>query len=146
MYKTVCAVGATNNLALVPVRYISLDEGSRHTKGFSPKRILTGGILMPSYACTLDSIPVPSAKTMRSQYSTVWHLLSITSICTAGSMATSNLPIYSSERMVYCGLAITDPAHNTTLFLPHSMVARHDINVLTVLRRPAPCYASTSSG
>ena len=62
MYNTVCAGGATNNFALVPVRYISLDEGSRHTKGFSPKRVLTGGILMPSYACTLDSIPVPISK------------------------------------------------------------------------------------
>ena len=44
--------------------------------------------------------------------------------------------------MVNCGLVITDPAHNTTLFLPHSMVARHDINAMTILRRPAPCYAS----
>ena len=62
MYKTICPRGATNDLALVPVRYIALDESSRHSKGFSPQRILTGGILMPSYACTLNSIPIPISK------------------------------------------------------------------------------------
>ena len=62
MSKTICPRGATNDLALVPVRYIALDEGSRHSKGFSPQRILTGGILMPSYACTLNSIPEPISK------------------------------------------------------------------------------------
>jgi hypothetical protein len=48
---------------LVPVEYVLLKEGARHsvklTEGRSEDKFLTDGILMPAYAATIDKFPVP---------------------------------------------------------------------------------------
>lgn len=44
-------------LALVPVREIKLE--GEHTKQYSSKKLFNKGILMPSYICTLASVPPP---------------------------------------------------------------------------------------
>lgn len=45
-------------LALVPVRMLRL-RGSTRTNRHSPQKLLTHGILMPPYWCTLEDIPRP---------------------------------------------------------------------------------------
>lgn len=53
------------DLALILVRFIALDSSSTYCKDFSPMKILTGGILMPSYICTLNCAPTPITSDIR---------------------------------------------------------------------------------